>query len=184
MDEQLPDEVIRDIVARREAGQQVAQIAKQLELPPQLLHAKIQDWCARFGTTPVSQPSVAQEQLQDKAAEHQRLEKVDALLASGDIAGALSEVSPLMLREMIRLALMAENEGVKAKMCTEVTHQAGYKPTQRVDVYSHMDRMTKQELVVQINGFHERHPQLSTAAPLLEPQQQVPPQVQEVPDGE
>lgn len=82
------------------------------------------------------------------------------MLESGDIEGFFSKVAPIAAIQMAYDSVMVADDKVRQTAQKDILDRAGFKPREKIEVYSKYDGMQKNEIIGLVRGILMQKPEL------------------------
>jgi hypothetical protein len=92
-------------------------------------------------------------------------------LESGDVEAFFEKVAPIAALQMAYDSVMVTDDAVRQKAQKDILDRAGFKPREKIEVYSKYDGMQKDEIIGLIRGILMQQPDL--VGQLIEAQERV-----------
>lgn len=141
---EIAEKTIKAIMEMLSDGEPIPNIAKHLCVPEDYIHENISKWESKFPTR------FTKDQKRMLYSQHERnnyINKAMVSLESEGVEGFIREISPEMIKNVAQLALNGGDEKVRLTASKEILYMGGHKPKEHIDVYNHVDGMTKEQLV-------------------------------------
>jgi len=152
---EVPEEVQRRAVVLSDGGNPPKAIADRLSIPLQWVHDNLAVWEAKYSKKKDSPIAKIEAALEPNDRDYTTLGKVRDLLLKGDHEGADDIIGSEARLELYKLAKHSRDEKVRLAASKELAHQAGFKPKETIEVYSHVERMNREELVALARSYFE-----------------------------
>jgi len=155
---QIPDDVAKKIVEMIDAGEPMKFAADATGVPITMIEESLTIWQAQFGSTKYDR---AREALALAENSFTAIEKARKARDAGDTDGIYEALQPDIAMEECRMALTDPDSRVRTANINSALNRSGKQARQQIDVYSHVDRMTRDELIAAAQGMLAKNPDLA-----------------------